>query len=138
MRACQLFQKYANGKVYANAAEFDELDRAEKVVKMNTAEINQRLGTEISAEDIVQILNKLRFNFDRDSDHFTVYAPTRRQDISIFEDMLEEVARIYGYDRLPYTLPAGSSQAGGLTGEQQLKRNVKNYLQGAGLMETIT
>jgi phenylalanyl-tRNA synthetase beta chain len=138
LRACQLFQKYANGKVYANAAEFDELDRSEKVVKMNTEEINRRLGTKISTEEIVQILNKLRFNFDRNGDHFSVYAPTRRQDISIFEDMLEEVARIYGYDHLPFTLPAGSSQAGALTGAQLLKRNVKKYLQGAGLMETIT
>jgi phenylalanyl-tRNA synthetase beta chain len=138
LRACQLFQKYANGKVYANAAEFDELDHSEKVVKMNTKEINKRLGTEISTEDIVQILNKLRFNFDRDEDDFTVYAPTRRQDITIFEDMLEEVARIYGYDELPFTLPSGSSQAGALTRDQLLKRKVKNYMQGAGLMETIT
>jgi phenylalanyl-tRNA synthetase beta chain len=138
LRACQLLQKYANGKVYANAAEYDELDRSEKAVKINTPEINKRLGTEISTEEIVHILNKLRFNFERAEDHFTVYAPTRRQDISIFEDMLEEVARIYGYDHLPFTLPAGSSQAGTLTGEQLLKRNVKKYLQGAGLMETIT
>ncbi|MFA1821238.1 phenylalanine--tRNA ligase subunit beta [Virgibacillus oceani] len=137
-RACQLLHKYANGKVYANAAEFDVLDATENVVKMNTAEINKRLGTEISAEDIVHILNKLRFNFDRDGDHFNVYAPTRRQDISISEDMLEEIARIYGYDHLPFTLPAGASQAGALTGDQLLRRNVNNYLQGAGLMETIT
>lgn len=138
LRACQLFQKYANGKVYAGAAEFDELDKSEKTVKMNTSQINRRLGTEISAEDIVQILNKLRFHFDRDGDYFTVYAPTRRQDITIFEDMLEEVARIYGYDHLPFTLPDGTPQAGTLTEFQLLKRKVKSYLQGAGLMETIT
>ncbi|GAB3803897.1 phenylalanine--tRNA ligase subunit beta [Virgibacillus kimchii] len=138
LRACQLLQKYASGKVYAGAAEFDELDRSEKVVKMNTEEVNRRLGTEIDAEDIVRILNKLRFRFEQKENHFTVFVPTRRQDISIFEDMLEEVARIYGYDQLPFTLPAESSQAGGLTGAQLLKRKVKNYLQGAGLMETIT
>ena len=64
--------------------------------------------------------------------------PTRRGDITIFEDMLEEVARIYGYDHLPYTLPVGSSQAGGLTKQQQLKRDIAAYMQGVGLMETIT
>src|SRR5699024_10352365 len=47
LRACQLFQKYANGKVYAGAAEFDELDKSDKTVKMNTSQINRRLGTEI-------------------------------------------------------------------------------------------
>src|SRR5699024_2244758 len=62
----------------------------------------------------------------------------RRGDITIFEDMLEEVARIYGYDNLPFTLPEGASQAGGLTNKQQLKREVKHYLQSTGLMETIT
>src|SRR5699024_10788852 len=118
--------------------EFDELDRSEKKVEMNTSEINKRLGTEITTDEIVQILTKLRFDFEQDNNHFTVSAPTRRGDIAIFEDMLEEVARIYGYDHLPYTLPSGASQAGGLTERQQLKREVKNYMQSVGLMETIT
>src|SRR5690625_7404852 len=52
--------------------------------------------------------------------------------------MLEEIARIYGYDQLPYTLPANASQPGELSNTQRLKRAIKNYLQGAGLMETIT
>ncbi|OZU89776.1 phenylalanine--tRNA ligase subunit beta [Virgibacillus indicus] len=138
LRACQLLQKYAGGAVLQNAVEFDELDRTEKIVEMNTNEINKRLGTEISSEEIVHILKKLRFNFEQNIDDFIVYAPTRRGDISIFEDMLEEVARIYGYDNLPFTLPAGASQAGALTAKQQLKRDIKNYLQGAGLVETIT
>ena len=138
LRACQLLQKYAGGTVLKNPVEFDELDRTEKIVEMNTNEINKRLGTEIETGEIVQILNKLRFDFEQNDDDFVVYAPTRRSDITIFEDMLEEVARIYGYDNLPYTLPAGASQAGALTEKQQLKRDIKNYLQGTGLMETIT
>ncbi|MEC5421989.1 phenylalanine--tRNA ligase subunit beta [Virgibacillus sp. C22-A2] len=138
LRACQLLQRYAGGKVLANVVEFDELDRSEKTVEMDTPEVNKRLGTDIKPEEIVHILNKLRFNYTQAGERFTVQAPTRRKDITIFEDMLEEVARIYGYDNLPYTLPVGESQAGALTEEQQLKRNIKNYLQGAGLMETIT
>ncbi|PAV30434.1 phenylalanine--tRNA ligase subunit beta [Virgibacillus profundi] len=138
LRACQLLQQYAGGKVLANTVEFDELDRSEKVVEINTTEINKRLGTEITIAEIIDILNKLRFNFEQNNEDFTVYAPTRRGDITIFEDMLEEVARIYGYDNLPYTLPVGASQAGALTERQQLKRDIKNYLQGTGLMETIT
>ncbi|MEC2159907.1 phenylalanine--tRNA ligase subunit beta [Virgibacillus halodenitrificans] len=137
-RACQLLQKYANGKILQNIVEFDELERSEKVITMNTTEINKRLGTKITTDEIIKILNSLRFRFDNEGEAFTVYAPTRRQDITIFEDMLEEVARIYGYDQLPYTLPSGASQAGGLTNNQQLKRNINNFLQGAGLLETIT
>lgn len=138
MRAAHLLQKYAGGTVLANPVTFDKLDRSEKVVDINTAEINKRLGTQIETDEISAILNRLQFSFEPHEDGFSVTVPTRRGDIIIFEDMLEEVARIYGYDNLPFTLPEGSSQAGGLTKQQLLKREVKSYLQGAGLMETIT
>ncbi|MGM8213319.1 phenylalanine--tRNA ligase subunit beta [Virgibacillus sp. W0430] len=138
IRACQLLQKYANGTVLAGTAEFDALDRNEKTIVMDRTTVNKRLGTNISNEEVEEILTKLRFSFDRDGDTFTLSIPTRRGDITIFEDMLEEVARIYGYDRLPFTLPANSSQPGGLSKPQKLKRKIKGYLQSAGLIETIT
>jgi phenylalanyl-tRNA synthetase beta chain len=138
IRAAQLLQKYAGGKVLSEAAVFDALDRSGKVVNIDTNHINKRLGTEISSEEIGKILTKLRFEFEVTDDQFSVSVPTRRGDITIFEDMLEEVARIYGYDHLPYTLPAGSSRPGALTEQQRLKRSIKNYLQGTGLMEAIT
>jgi len=137
-RASLLFQQYANGKVAETVAEFDELDRSEKIVVIETSRINQRLGTEMMTEDIASILERLKFNYDQNGEQFSVQIPTRRGDITIFEDMLEEIARIYGYDNLPYTLPKGAGQSGGLTETQQLKRKIKNYLQGVGLMETIT
>src|SRR5699024_9449166 len=62
---------------------------------------------------------------------------TRRGDITIFEDILEEVARLFGYDHLPYTLPIGTAK-GVLTERQRLKRYTKHFLEGAGLAETIT
>ncbi|WP_077327343.1 phenylalanine--tRNA ligase subunit beta [Virgibacillus siamensis] len=138
MRAAHLMQKYAGGTVLAEPATFDKLDRSEKIVEINTNEINKRLGTAIRNEEIGDILNRLQFSFEQQAEEFSVTIPTRRGDITIFEDMLEEAARIYGYDNLPFTLPKGSSQAGGLTHYQQLKREIKGYLQGAGLMETIT
>lgn len=137
-RACELLQKYANGTVLNGVVSFDELDRSEKQVTIETSVINKRLGTDISHEEIGQILRRLQFTFVQDGEAFHVSAPTRRGDIERFEDMLEEVARIYGYDHLPFTLPAGASQAGGLSLNQQLKRKMKTYFEGAGLNETIT
>ncbi|WP_339228335.1 phenylalanine--tRNA ligase subunit beta [Oceanobacillus sp. FSL K6-2867] len=138
VRACLLLQQYAGGKVMTGTAEFDTLDRTEKVVEMDTAHINNRLGTEMTTEEIASILKRLQFDYNQNNDHFTVHVPTRRGDITLFEDMLEEVARIYGYDNLPFTLPEGAGQSGGLTVRQQLKRRVKNFIQSAGLMETLT
>ncbi|WP_066194592.1 MULTISPECIES: phenylalanine--tRNA ligase subunit beta [Gracilibacillus] len=137
-RACQLFQEHAGATIFSGLVEHDTLDYSEKIVSVQASVINDRLGTEISEEEIAEILRKLHFNYDQDGEVFTVYIPTRRQDIVIFEDMLEEVARIYGYDHLPFTLPAGAVQAGGLTNRQQLKRDIKQLLEGMGLSETIT
>ncbi len=137
-RACHLLEEYAGATVLTGPVVFDELDRTEKTVAITEKAINHRLGTVITSAEIETILTKLQFPFVENDDVFTVTVPTRRGDIVIFEDMLEEIARMYGYDNLPYTLPEGSSQAGGLTKRQELKRAISSYLQGAGLMETIT
>ncbi|WP_347862615.1 phenylalanine--tRNA ligase subunit beta [Salimicrobium sp. PL1-032A] len=137
-RACELFEKYAGATILKGVAEEDHLDREEKEVRMETEQLNNRLGTDMSTDEVKDILRRLQFGYEEKKDVFNVQVPTRRFDITIFEDMLEEVARIYGYDRLPYTLPNSSQQAGGLTEAQHLKREVKTYLEGAGLSETIT
>lgn len=138
LRACQLLEKYAGGKVLQNPVIFDAFEDVERTVEMEVDTINSRLGTEITTEEIEDILRKLRFEYEVESGQFTVRIPSRRGDITIFEDMLEEVARIYGYDNLPFTLPANASTPGALSEEQRIKREVNQYLQSVGLMETIT
>jgi len=137
-RASSLIEKYADGKVVQGVSEHDELDYMEKTVVINTDKVNNRLGSDISKEEIAMILERLQFQFEQDDAHFTITIPTRRQDISIFEDMLEEIARIYGYDHLPFTLPEGNAQVGALSERQLLKRKVRSYFQGTGLMENRT
>ncbi|MEJ8778602.1 phenylalanine--tRNA ligase subunit beta [Pseudogracilibacillus sp. ICA-222130] len=138
LRACELLVQYANGKLVDDVAEFNELTIEEATIDMNADEVNRRLGTNISIEEMKDILRKLRFDYKVDGTNFVVTIPTRRGDITLFEDMLEEVARIYGYDHLPFTLPANASKPGGLTTKQLLKRNIKKYLQSVGLYEAMT
>src|SRR5699024_12738278 len=64
----------------------------------NAKDVNKHLGTNITISELEYILAKLRFPFTVEGELFTVSIPTRRGDIHIFEDMLEEIARIYGYD----------------------------------------
>ncbi|UOR11979.1 phenylalanine--tRNA ligase subunit beta [Halobacillus amylolyticus] len=137
-KACELLEKYTGASVLSGVVSFDELDRSEKKVTINTEHINDRLGTEITTDEIASILKRLQFNFSESGDDFHISVPTRRGDVTLFEDMLEEVARIYGYDNLPYTFPSGASQVGGLSQTQQLKRKMKTYFEGAGLNEAIT
>ena len=137
-RACELMVAYADAKVLTGLAEDDYLDYRDKKIELDAKEINRHLGTNITISEIEYILAKLRFPFTVDGEVFTVTIPTRRGDIHIFEDMLEEIARIYGYDLLPYTLPSSASKPGGLTEEQLLKRKVKRFFQGAGYSEAIT
>lgn len=138
LRACELLVKYANGKLVDEPAEFNELTIEETEIEMNADLVNKRLGTDISVDEMSDILRKLGFAYEVNGKDFTVTIPTRRGDITIFEDMLEEVARIYGYDNLPFTLPTNASKPGGLSHAQSLRRQIKNYLQSVGLSEAIT
>src|SRR5699024_12504089 len=104
VRACELLVQFANGKVAEGTAEVDKLDRSEHTVAMNAKEINRRLGNTITITEMESILEKLRFNYLRIEDDFMVTIPKRRGDVVILEDMLEEVASMYGYDILPDTL----------------------------------
>lgn len=137
-RACHLLEKYADGTVLQGLSKYDVLDYSEKTVVIQTDKVNKRLGSEMSGEEIASILERLQFPFEQQDEEFTVTIPTRRQDIAIFEDMLEEIGRIYGYDRLPFTLPEGDSQIGELSEKQRLRREIKAYFQGVGLMENRT
>ncbi|WP_163526546.1 phenylalanine--tRNA ligase subunit beta [Halobacillus ihumii] len=137
-RACELLEKYAGATVLSGVVSFDQLDRTEQEISVHSQRINERLGTDISNQEIADILKRLQFTFTNSGDDFDISVPTRRGDVTQFEDMLEEIARIYGYDQLPYTLPQGASQAGGLSQVQKLKRDIKTYFEGAGLDEAIT
>src|SRR5699024_8796722 len=105
LRACSLLKQLAGGVVLDSPSTFDVLDRSEKQVRVDLDKVNARLGTEITGEEVEGIFKNLRFNYTVELPIFDVSIPTRRGDITIFEDMLEEIARMYGYDHLPYTLP---------------------------------
>lgn len=138
-RACYLLQTYANGKVLKDRVSSGELGAFITPIDITADKINRTIGFDLSQNDIVTIFNQLGFDTEINDDFITVQVPSRRKDITIKEDLIEEVARIYGYDDIPSTLPVFEKVTSGqLTDRQYKTRMVKEVLEGAGLDQAIT
>lgn len=137
-RAAQLLQELADGEVLDGTVIFDELDKSPEKVVVSPDFINERLGMKIPMEEMVSILDRLKFNVEATNGLLVIEVPTRRQDIKIEEDIVEEIARLYGYDKIPMTLPEGNVQIGGLTPFQKQRRIVRDVMESAGLLEAVT
>lgn len=138
-RACYLLQTYANGKVLKDRVSSGELSAFITPIDITADKINRTIGFDLSQNDIVTIFNQLGFDTEINDDVITVQVPSRRKDITNKEDLIEEVARIYGYDDIPSTLPVFEKVTSGqLTDRQYKTRMVKEVLEGAGLDQAIT
>ncbi|WP_077214188.1 phenylalanine--tRNA ligase subunit beta [Bacillus dakarensis] len=137
-RAVEMLALYAGGEILEGSVEVDTLKVEPAVVSITLEKINSVIGTTITADEVISIFEKLRFEVTSDNETFTVTVPTRRGDITIEEDLIEEVARLYGYDNLPKTLPVGASTPGKLSAYQQKRRVVRKYLEGTGLFQAVT
>lgn len=137
-RAAQLLQLYAGGDVLEGEAAVDALKAEPKVVSITLEKLNNVLGTSLTENEVTDIFKRLQFETSVENGSFTVTVPTRRNDITIPEDLTEEVARLFGYDDIPTTLPIGASIPGALTEYQKKRRSVRKYLEGAGLYQAIT
>lgn len=136
--AAAMLEELAGGQVLAGRVEAGSLPTEPVQVSSSLDYVNVRLGTDLTMADIQDVFASLDFSLTGDADHFTVTVPRRRWDISIQADLVEEIARIYGYDNLPTTLPEATGTAGELTASQKLRRKVRTLVEGAGLSEIIS
>ncbi|MGM0874846.1 MAG: phenylalanine--tRNA ligase subunit beta [Bacillota bacterium] len=137
-RATQLISIYAGGEVLEGSVEVQSTTFKPAVVTTTAEKVNRVLGMNISAGEMKTIFERLQFGVVVDNSTITVTVPTRRGDITIEEDLVEEVARLYGYDNIPTTLPVGQAIPGKLTDYQEKRRKVRRYLEGSGLYQAIT
>jgi phenylalanyl-tRNA synthetase beta chain len=137
-RAAYLMAKYAGGEVLEGASEVDTLTVEPAVVSISLEKINNVIGTNLTVADVEAIFERLQFAVSSEGETITVTAPTRRGDIKIEEDLIEEVARLFGYDNIPKTLPIGEATPGKLSAYQEKRRLVRQYLEGAGLYQAVT
>ena len=136
--AAAMIQQLAGGEVLAGAVVGSSVDAKDVTVGVKLERINQYLGTDLTVDQVDEIFTALGFIFERNETSYQVNVPPRRWDISIEADLIEEVARIYGYNQLPSTLPSGETVAGSLTPEQKALRKIRTLLEGDGLNEAIS
>ncbi|MDO4963452.1 MAG: phenylalanine--tRNA ligase subunit beta [bacterium] len=134
-RCCNLLSKYANGSVLSDTVVYDKTVAKDKVINITEKNINDVLGTSISIEEIVKVFDKLGFSTTKSKDKITVTVPTRRLDINIKEDLIEEVGRIYGINNIKGKLPKLNIKCGTY---DKTTRELRNKLVDLGLNEVLT
>ncbi len=137
-QACALIAELSDGKVLQGSVKASQVQPQDKEVMTTLQRLNDYLGTELTVADVNDIFAALGFGYQEDGGSYTVIVPPRRWDIAIEADIVEEVARIYGYNNLPSTLPSGETVAGSLTNDQLKTRRIRTLLESAGLSEAIS
>lgn len=136
--AAAMIQELSGGDILSDTLSYGEVDTEPLAVTTNLTYVNTRLGTALTLDEIKKIFQQLEFEVSVEEENVTVYVPKRRWDITIQADLVEEIARIYGYDNLPSTLPSASGTTGELTKVQQFSRHLQTLAEGAGLSEVIS
>lgn len=136
--AAALIAKLGGGVVVSGTAQSNDVESEKVEVTVSLSKINRSLGTDLTSKEVENIFDRLQFPVTVSEESFVVSIPSRRWDISIPADILEEVARIYGYNNIASTLPVGESTPGTLGEKLSLTRHAKNVLEGYGLNEAIS
>ncbi len=137
-RFCYLVELLGAGTVLTGDVDVYPLPAQPVVTRVRPSRINKVIGISISTEQMRAYLDKLEIKTEmQGEDCMICTAPTIRQDLHIEEDYIEEVARMYGYDKIPVTLPARSHQ-GGLSDRQKYKNLAKGTLRSLGVSEILT
>ncbi|MBR0284775.1 MAG: phenylalanine--tRNA ligase subunit beta, partial [Selenomonadaceae bacterium] len=137
-RAAQLLQDMGACTVTQGVVDVYPVKKEEASVAFTAEQINQRLGTEIPADKMTAILASLGFGVQSQGGGYQVSVPSWRNDVSCMEDLSEEVARIYGFENIPSSLPHGRVMQGRQSDVQNFTDKIKSVLTGLGMNEELS
>ena len=129
MRACSLVEELGAGEVVGGTVDVYPVKAVESRVAFEPEKINKLLGTSIQKQEMLEIFDRIGLKYDKATNE--IVAPTFRQDIHFMADLAEEVARFFGYDKIPTTLPKSSATIGGINMKlevEELAREVAKFL----------
>lgn len=135
-RACQLVEELGAGEVVGGTVDVYGKKKEPVRVPFDDGKINAMLGTDISKEEMLGYLEKIGLEYDEAAEE--IIAPTFRHDIFRLADLAEEVARFYGYDNIPTTLPQGEATTGKLSFKLRVEEVARNVAEFCGFSQGMT
>ena len=135
-RACQLINELGCGKVVPGVVQVGLPIKPLKRFALEADKINSLLGTDISKDEMIEILNREEVEYDKKTDE--VIIPSFRQDLNQMCDIAEEVARFSGYDKIPTTLPKTSATTGGISFKMRVEKKAREVAQFCGFSQGYT
>ena len=135
-RACQLVTELGAGEVVGGTVDVYDDVRQPVKIPFDPAYVNKLLGTDISMEEMLGYFKRLELEYDPETKEVTV--PTFRQDLLRPADLAEEVARFYGYDKIPTTLPTGEATTGKLSFKLRVEAVARETAEFCGYSEAMT
>ena len=135
-RACHLIDLLGAGKVMEGTIDVYPVARDVTRIEYDVERINQIVGIDLSEDEMIDLFKRLEFAIEKESKHIIV--PTFRADVVGIADLAEEVARLYGYDRIPTTLEAGTPTVGKKNKKQKIEDITKLIMEACGISESMS
>ncbi len=134
-RACELIEELGAGEVVGGMVDVFPVKPEEKVLPFEPDKYNKLLGTDVSSDEMLKYFDKLEIKYNESNN--TLHIPSFRQDLLRTCDMAEEVARFYGYDKIPVTLPSGESTSGKLSFKLRVESVAREVAQFCGFSQSM-
>ena len=135
-RACQLIEELGAGEVVGGMIDVYPVRREGKRIPFEPEKMNRLLGTDISQETMLSYFKKLDLGYDEEKNEILI--PTFRQDLGCMADMAEEVARFFGYDKIPVSLPSGEATTGKLSYKLRVEQVAREVAEFCGFSQGMT
>ena len=135
-RACQLIEELGCGEVVGGMVDVCEPIKPLRRIPFEPEKINRFLGTDITKEQMLEYFGRIELAYDEAANEIVV--PSFRQDLEGFADIAEEVARFYGYDKIPTTLPSGEATTGKLSFEERIEQKARDIAEYCGFSQGMS
>ncbi len=135
-RACQLISELGVGEVVSGLVDDYKTVKEQRRIKFEPQKYNSLLGTDISVEEMLSYFERLELEYDETNNELVI--PTFRQDLECSADIAEEVARFFGYDKIPVSLPSGEATTGKLSYKMRIEDVAKDIAEFCGFSQAMT